>query len=253
MTGTKLPVLQTALASWRDGLTALKSMPVIAAVIFIVMVADTTIDDALRLAATPETVVTLQLVRLVISVLLLSVILAPAAIAINRYVLLGEDTQGYPLDPSSRRLRLFCAYSVLLNILILLPMMSAEVTMDLTMAVVVIVLALIAVAALTSTWILFPAIAVDAPGANFRNAVKDTHFFQALAISIVTFLPVLAAGIAIAIQWHDAPGAFGLEWMLYVICIAAVSGFAFAVFCAMSSHLYRAWAVRLLQPTGSVI
>ena len=252
MTDTKLPVFGTATRSWRDGLAALRSMPVVTVVIFVIMAADTIIDDALRLAATPDTVVTLQLVRLVVSVFLLSVVLAPAAIAINRHVLLGEVTQGYPLDPSSRRLRLFSAYGALVNVLILLPIMSAEVTMGPIVAVVVIVLALVSIAVLISTWILFPAISVDAPGANFRNAVKDTHFLRALAVSIVTFLPVLVAGLAIAVQWSDAPGVFGLEWMLYVICIAAVSGFAFVVFCAMSSHLYRAWAVRLLQPAGSV-
>lgn len=195
-----------------------------------------------------ENVVALQLVRLVISVFLLSFVLSPAAIAINRHVLLGETTEGYPLDPSSRRLRMFCAYSALLNILILVPAMSAEVTMDVYIAVAVIVLVFVAVAAFVSTWILFPAIAVDAPGASLRNAVRDTRFFRALAISIVAFLPALIAGILIAIQWEDAPRGFGLEWMLYVMCISAVSGFAFAIFCAMSSHLYRVWAVRLLQP-----
>ncbi len=34
--------------------------------------------------------------------------------------------------------------------------------------------------------------------------------------------------------------------------VAAVSGLTFAAFAAMSSHLYRAWAVRLLQPADSV-
>lgn len=248
MTDAKLPIFQTALASWRDGMAALRDMPTVTVVIFIVMVMDTAIDDELRLAATAENVVALQLVRLVISVFLLSFVLSPAAIAINRHVLLGETTEGYPLDPSSRRLRMFCAYSALLNILILVPAMSAEVTMDFYIAVTVIVLVLVAVAALVSTWILFPAIAVDAPGASLGNAVRDTRFFRALAISIVAFLPALIAGILIAIQWEDAPRGFGMEWILYIVCVSAVSGFVFAVLCAMSSLLYRAWAVRLLQP-----
>ena len=248
MTDTKLPIFQTAMLSWRDALSALRSMPAVAVLIFIVMLADTAIDDELRLAATDENVVTLQLLRLVVSVLLLGFVLSPAAIAINRYVLLGEIAQGYPLDPSSRRLHLFCAYSALVNILILVPVMSAEVTMDFYLAVAVIVLVLVAIAAIVSTWILFPAIAVDAPGARVPNAVRDTRFFRALGISFLTFLPALIVGILIAIQWEDAPRGFGLERMLYVLCISAVSSVAFVVFCAMSSRLYRAWAARLLQP-----
>ena len=112
--------------------------------------------------------------------------------------------------------------------------------------------ALIAIFVLVFTWILFPAIAVDAPGANLRNAVRDTRFSRAFAISFVTFFPALVAGLLIEVLWEVTPGASRLGWFLYILGVAAVSSLAFAAFAAMSSHLYRAWAVRLLQPADGV-
>ncbi len=120
MTEAKLPVFRTAFISWRDGLAALRSMPAMAAIVFVVMTVDTAMNEALRQAATAETILPLQLLRLSISIFLLSCFLTPAAIAINRYVQLGETARSYLLDISSPRFRrLFCAYSALINLLVL--------------------------------------------------------------------------------------------------------------------------------------
>ena len=252
MTGATLPVFRTAFVSWRDGLAALRNMPAIAAIVFVAIAVDTTTDEVSRFETAPETTVLLQFARFAVSLFILSVALAPAAIAINRYVLLGETARSYALDISSRRLRRFCGYSALINVLILSPLMVAEVPWDVYVASAVIVLTLVAIAVVVATWILFPAIAVDAPGANLRNAVRDTRFFRALAISFVTFFPALVAGFLIEALWQETPIPSTSGWILFDLGIAAVNSVAFVAFAAMSSHLYRAWAVRLLQPSGGV-
>src|SRR5687768_13655231 len=122
MIDTKLSVFRTAFASWRDGLSALRNMPMIAAIIFVVMALDTAVNEALRQAATPETILPLQLVRVALSIFLLSFILTPAAIAINRYVQLGEIARHYLPDISSPRFRRFFGYGSLINLLVLTPL-----------------------------------------------------------------------------------------------------------------------------------
>jgi hypothetical protein len=252
MNAVKLPVFRTAFLSWRDGLAALRDMPMMPAVIFVVMAVDTAMNEALRQAATADTVLLLQLLRLAISIFLLSFFLAPAAIAINRYVLLGETARSYVPDISSPRFRRYFGYSFLINLVVLIPLTLGEESTDIYIAGALAAFALIAIFVLVFTWILFPAIAVDAPGANLRNAVRDTRFFRAFAISFVTFFPALVAGLLIEVLWEVTPGASRLGWFLYILGVAAVSSLAFAAFAAMSSHLYRAWAVRLLQPADGV-
>ena len=119
----KLPVFRTAFLSWRDGLAALRDMPMMPAVIFVVMAVDTAMNEALRQAATADTVLLLQLLRLAISIFLLSFFLAPAAIAINRYVLLGDDRaeltfRTYPVRAFADILDI--AFSI--NLVVLIPL-----------------------------------------------------------------------------------------------------------------------------------
>ena len=252
MIDTKLSVCRTAFASWRDGPAALRNMSMMAAIIFVVMALDTAVNEALRQAAVPETMVPSQLVRVALSIFLLSFILTPAAIAINRYVQRGEIARRYVPDISSPRFRIFFGYSSLINLLVLSPLTIGEESTDIYIVGALAVFALVAIIVLAATWILFPAIAVDAPGANLGNAVRDTRFFRALAISFVTFFPALVAGLLIEVLWEVTPVASKLGWFLYVLGIAAVSSLGFAALAAMSSHLYRAWADRLGQPADGV-
>lgn len=251
MTEAKLPIFRTAFLGWRDGLAALRLMPTITAFVFAVMVVDIATDDALRLAATAETTAQLLLLRLSISVTLCSFALTPAAIAIHRYVLLGEITRRYVLNLSSPGFRMFVAYSALVNVLVLVPMMVAEVATDIYIIGAVITLGLVALAVLVGTLILFPAIAVDAPGTGIRNAVQDVHVFRALLILIVTVLPPLAmsGALSFVIWGEETPSGITWDWIFYVVLGAAVSSVLFAVFTAMASHLYRAWAFQLGRPS----
>jgi hypothetical protein len=249
----KLPIFRTAFAGWREGLAALRRMPGMAAVIFAVMLADTVTDEAFRLATTPATRVPMQLASLVVSVTLLGVVLTPAAIALYRHIMLGETTRRYGLDLSGPRFRKFAAYSALLNLLVVLPVAAAELMTGIYLGVATLVLAMIAVAALVLTSILFPAIAVEAPGASLRNAVRDIRFFRALLISFVTASPLLVAvAVYIAIGLEEGPpNEFLFDWIFNVVFVAAVSTALFAAFTAVSCQFYRAWAVRLKEPAAA--
>lgn len=246
MTDVKLSIFGTALASWRDGLAALYSMPTMTGFIFAAIFVDVATDEALLLAATPETMLQTLFLRLAVAVAIYGFALTPAAIAIHRHVLLGETAERYVLNLKNPRFRMFVAYSAIFNLLVLVPMMITEIVTDSYIVGAVIALSLVACAIYLATSILFPAIAVDAPGASVRNALQDIHFFRALLISIVAFLPILGTtGVLIEIWLGEIPSKFTSDWIFYVVFLAAVSSVTFAAFTAMFSHLYRAWAIRL--------
>jgi len=98
----KPSVFGSAITGWREGLSALASMPVVAGAAFVVMVA----VGAASLPLLPEPDGTQALwaqpLTYVVGIVQ-SFLLTPVAIAVHRYVLLGEITQRYALNPFDPR------------------------------------------------------------------------------------------------------------------------------------------------------
>jgi hypothetical protein len=132
-----------------------------------------------------------------------SFLLTPFMIAVHRFIILDEVTPGYALDPSKPTFRLFFGWLVALSAVgslvlwtyglltaLSAPMMAAIVPTALVLVVVVIVSVRLTV--------LFPAIAVDLPGAQASNAWADTkgHAFGILVIFALALLPLLAISLA---------------------------------------------------------
>jgi hypothetical protein len=94
---------------------------------------------------------------------------------VHRFVLLGEVTERYALNPSEPRYKQFFVWTVIYQLMISAPSLLlagpadnvAATALSIPLFIIVIIVALRLI-------ILFPAIAVDAPGTAWQNAVEDT-------------------------------------------------------------------------------
>jgi hypothetical protein len=184
-----------------------------------------------------------------------AVLLAPFAIAVHRFVLLGEVTARYRIDPADQRFLRFAFYGVLLAVLTMLPHLLGAVFALMWRSfggfvsfVLHIVVAVIGV----RVAILFPAVAVDATDPTWQHAIDDTKghswrvFFVLLvtALGLVPFAALLIGPFAAAAVDQDG-FHFGIAAILTAIGSAIVTLIATAVLVAAASRLYRALSATL--------
>src|SRR5262249_19120462 len=106
--------------------------------------------------------------------------------------------------------------------------------------------------------LIFPAIAIDAPGANPNNAASDARghlwfiFFTGL-LAVLPLLLVLLPGLILDVALRRSMPAAGREppsLLLLLVFLSAVP--TQAVLVAVASHLYRIFADRLTSGPGVV-
>lgn len=97
--------------------------------------------------------------------------------------------------------------------------------------------------------VLFPAVAVDAPGIAWQNAVRDTrlHVWYVLFVSILPFVPIGLLGLAVMPLFRLWPGTLAgltvnMLWLSAVLLAALVLG------AVIASRLYQAFGDRLNKP-----
>ena len=150
--------------------------------------------------------------------------LTPYLIAVHRLIILDEIAPSYILRPGEPRFRKFFLWSLILwagvaapaALLLLLPvrfifaLTGANVGLGVTFVATVTII-------FTGFWatarlsILFPAIAVDAAGASWRNVMADTRgyawrIFLIFVLTSLPFVPVLI-GIGLALGRGTVAGA----------------------------------------------
>lgn len=137
-----------------------------------------------------------------------SLTVAPLAIAIHRFVLLGERSPLLPVVPLGRVLR-FAGWLIALGVagsipalLNLVPLPGATLAGSAVLIVVAVVLMRLT--------LLFPAVAVQAPGDPARIGWRETRwqFWRIFAVLFVTGLPVLlVAGVILLLSLRFDPSA----------------------------------------------
>jgi hypothetical protein len=229
---TELSIIGTAATSWADAFRAIRAMPLVAGIALVLMI-------VLSLA---------------------TFALAPLSIAVHRYVLLGELTSRYPFD-RPRYVR-YVGFTILVWCLFLIPVVSgllAVVAMALQVTAAAWLLSLIAVATVFAVIIvanrrviLFPAIAIDAPGTTWSNARQDTIgsswrvffilFCTALlgVIIIVVLSLLLLALVYLAGFSRQGPAGMIVNSIVQIPMVCA--------FAAAAAHIFRARADRLTRP-----
>jgi hypothetical protein len=246
----QLPVMQAARMAYRDVFRALYAMPGLVLIALLV-----TLAFALLEILFFKGLFVVPVVGTLISLLFgaaQSFFLTPYLIAVHRFILIDEVTTHYALDPQAPRFMRFFAWTVALSalgsavamihgILVLIGLgQSLALTVLFILMVVVIFIGL-------RLTILFPAIAVDAPGATAENAFADTkgHAWGILLIGAVVILPFLVVGIVAVVATLPTPGSPAV-----VIVTAVVAGVVgVPLFVAIASRIFQALADQVLVGT----
>ena len=193
-------------------------------------------------------------------VVIQALILMPLAIAVHRFVLLGEVFNYRALQTNMHRYKRFAIYASLLALILATPTLQTilEETMSynsdeplpslfvpIRFAVEVLVYSFFG-----ATMALFPAIAVDAEGAGFRSALADSKYdlLRILAAAAIGLVPVVMFQIAlqyasqILLMWH---GPFYNSWQPALwqggtFALPVVAGAA--TLAATASYVYAGYA-----------
>lgn len=245
-------ITETAMLGWRDAFAAFFRMPLVfgTAILAVLLLNVVTLplmpppkqDPGLADHAIGGIVAVVQ-----------GFLMTPVAIAVHRFVLLDELTPNYALRPTQLRFMRFFAFTVVFQLLMTVPaiVMSATgkaggwvagiggfVGFVLFVAAVILSLRLL---------ILFPAIAVDTPGARWNNALLDSKgtAWRTFSIALLCSLPMIAAMLPLyyLLAWPDGPGMAG--GIALSLAQAAIGVFGIAAFAAIASHLFAAYSDRL--------
>lgn len=242
MVGDKPKVFASAKLAWRDVFRVVADMPTVMWAALIVGLAYALVDIVLGhgMSHVPSTLGGL-LAQAVMSVAL-AFFLTPLYLAIHRYIILGEITRGYSLAVEQPRFQRFFLCTLAIYALSQVPGLlrlfghggfTVAATFALTFVVAFISLRLI---------VLFPAIAVDAPGASFRNAFDDTRgcFWRIFGIVIVAMLPVfvILVGVLISLGPLSAPGRL-IEGVVNMLSLALAIAIASRLYLRLSDRLGR--------------
>jgi hypothetical protein len=191
----------------------------------------------------------------------LSFLLTPFLLTIHRFLLLGESATRCDFRPSSPRFQLFFGWLALSVLLVTFPSFLGALTAPknpvyylsqpslndrFTVATAVRLVALFFVQHLL---VLFPAVAVDAPGAGWQNAISDTrkHIWFVLAVTILPFIPIGLLGGVVAPLFRPWVGSLiglivGTLWVGAMLLVALTLG------AVIASRLYQVIGDRLNTP-----
>ena len=252
-------IIQWAVTAWRDALAAFQQMPgvlgIAAAASFVVNLV------GLPFVANTNESFGGEVASAIVS-LLDGFVLTPAAIAVHRFVLLGERATKYRLEPSEPHFQRFFSFVVLIVLLQEIPLalaMLAQKNMPgqsggtLTVVFVLLAIMLAGLVLAFRLLLLFPAIAVDAPGAAWSNALRDSrgHSWRMLFIFIATAIPLLAFfglayGLLVYVLVNLGAQVFGR--MVFSVLLAFGFVMAAVLYAALLSRMFAAFGDRLKQP-----
>ena len=246
---TQLSILDSAMTAWRDALAARERMPNL----FWTVLAALLILNLIGLGAGALSWFAGAIYAIVQGFVLLPLlVVTPLAIPVHRFILLGETNDNYAIDTQNPRFMRFFLISVALSAILTIPSLVSIALVFLAPILSGIVSALLGIiAAIISirTVILFPSIAVDAPGADWRNSMADTkgHSWRVFFIFLVTFLPVAIAVVVLAFIFEHIPA---IGWIFIVAIQSVADIFLIAAAAALASRLYAAFANQLGRPAG---
>lgn len=252
------PILQAVAQAHRDLFHCLGELRTLVVIVLLITLAFQTAETVL-LPPTVETTSRTILLRFV-SNLAQGFLTVPYYIAVHRLVILSERTTSYALAPSDPRFQYFFWWWAALSVVTFLPISLVEMLSQtgaltqfsylVALAVMPIILVAILIVTLRLT-IIFPAIAVDAPGADWGNVMADTkgYAWRIFLFGLVACLPLVVVAVVFA-----AMTGFGTttgSWIAHVLSIigtAALSVVGLTLFIVVASRLYLWIGNRTKQP-----
>jgi hypothetical protein len=187
-------------------------------------------------------------------------LLAPYFIAVLRFVLLDEIARNYTIEADRSRFQLFFGWVVVLVLISSLPSFVVAATMpadplyylggspsaNLSQRLIVGAIEIGIVLVALRMVILLPAIAVDAPGTTWQNALYDTRecMWLVMAASVLPSIPVLLLGAALTPIIGLLPGLL-FRVISGVLVVAGIGFIALTLVLVIAARLYQAFGDRL--------
>jgi hypothetical protein len=244
MVTTQHSFIAATILAHRDVLAAFRAMPQLACSVAAVLVVQVLLEMVLKRIVPYDSLLGRDLANVVYYALL-----TPFFIAVHRFIILGEVTPHYRLRWQELRFQLFFGCAFILFALSQAPRLIIALPKHWMIHVAVVAIAVAVCVALTRVTILFPAIAVDAPGATPRNAFDDTrgHGWYIFFLFLFSFIPSVVVVIVLAALTALIPEPLlgGLA-LLVVVWLGAIVWLTLAV--VLASRLYRSFGNRLNQP-----
>lgn len=245
-TTPRLPLMAAIRMAYADTAAAVRAMPHIVLSAVGILIAASAIG---RLVVNPivpeESLLGREIVGLVSNFLL-----TPLLLAVHRFIILGEAAPRYRLDIADPRFQLFFLWGAALYVLSSLGEAVVSLLLEgsgaraagFALAIAMLIVSL-------RLTLLFPAIAVDAPGATWRSAWQDTqgHAVYLLVLFIGALLPVAIATGLLA-RLGGAGSAIGLGMTTLVGAAGMV--LALTLLVAIASRFFLTLADRVLQPSA---
>ena len=247
-------VADTAFAAYADTRNALRAMPLLTACAALIILAIEVGQDLVPRRIW-DTELSGTLLDLAVDIVR-GFCLAPYMIAVHRFVILGEVTRGYIVDPSEPRflrfVGLLVAFSVMTSIAFALPVLLLAAGMTGAVPLVLLLAGVAAIVILAFRLsVLFPALAVDAKHANAPNALEDTkgHLFQIFLVFALTLLPCAVVAIVVTFVLGPGVGRPGsLAAIAHLVAGAIIQTVTIPLCVAAASRLYQAIGNRLGPP-----
>jgi hypothetical protein len=248
---TQTSAIKIALGGWRDAFRAITQMPSVAGTAFLF----TLMSQAAYQLSRGHSFAIDVAISLVVGIVQ-SLVLTPLAIAVHRYVLLDEVTQHYALNLADQRFQRFFGFAVatqalwaciaiwfILGFVFGAPMLFVCLAAALVTGIVV-------VNVILSIVILFPAVAIDAPGVGWRNAMDDSkgHAYRIFWAFVLGLVPMFALDEVAELILGPREFGFGPHPAFQTIGIvlqAAESVLIVSAYAAIASTLYVAFGSRL--------
>ena len=184
-------------------------------------------------------------------------LLTPFLIAVHRFIILDEVTPRYMLAPQEKRFLRFFGWTLVPALVLaagsfIQTLLSAAVLPAKAVSLGAGVALIVGVFVILRLLILFPAIAVDAPGASARNAFADSKgfFWDMFFICLVAMLPLVVLTMLLVVLEYplELRGSVPALWtVLEVTDKTVVELVAFPLYVAIASRIYHALAERVLH------
>lgn len=181
-------------------------------------------------------------------------LITPVLLAAHRFVILGETTKDYARALLTPRFWRFFLLSATLVAMLFMPIMVTRWRLlddaISSLALGAGIVASVALSLLLS--LLFPAIAVDAPGASIRNAIADLwgNVWHIFWVGVIAMLPLLLATIVVALiqaMIFEDLNALSLQ-VAFAPVEGAMIAATYVLLVLIASRFYIAVGDRLRQP-----
>jgi hypothetical protein len=231
------------IAAHRDAWAVLRAMPQLALIVVGIMIAQAVLQMGLAHIIPRNSLFGRDILSIPYYALV-----TPYFIAVHRFILLGEVTRHYQVHWDDRRFQLFFGWAFTLFVLTRLMSLDHVLPQHWMFKFIVLVAGVTIAVVASRVTIMFPAIAVDAPGADPRHAFEDTrgHGWYIFFLFLVPFIPSLLVVALIGAASLVFRTVGGLVVLVPVVGLASIVWLTMAV--VIASRLYQWLGNRLNQP-----